>query len=131
MRSVSKSVLAECLKRALSKNNPKDHPDWGCYHHFSFIVQNDKILAWGPNMPGPARPSYSGIRKIHSEAAAYQRGRGKLTRGKPWAIVNLRLSKDGQLRISKPCHCCQSFLRAAGVGKIYFTTEAGFAQMEL
>ena len=65
---MKKKVLKECLEIAFKHTNP-NHPQYGNYMHFSFYVQDNKIVGWGTNKTGNAQtcmgyPKYS---KIHSE----------------------------------------------------------------
>ena len=38
-----------------------------------------------------------------------------------------RSHKDGSLAISRPCSGCMSLLRAAGIRRVFFTVEGGYA----
>jgi hypothetical protein len=128
---VKKRILRDCLRIALSKN--KSHPEWGNYHHFSFIVQGGKILEVGFNRSGSAVEGFGYgseyPQKIHAENDVYRKARGILDFGKPFDVINIRLNKRGEVRISKPCECCLNFLSAVGCRNVYFSTEVGFARM--
>jgi len=126
-----KRILKECLRIARSKCNPESHPEYYNYIHFSFIIQNNKIIEYGFNRPGPPLDGfgYPDFGKIHSENDAYRKARGILDSQKPFDIINIRLNKGGDLRVSKPCSCCHSFLKVVGCRNVYFSTECGFAKM--
>lgn len=130
-RQMRKRILRQCLRIAQEKNTPDSHPEWGNYHHFSFVIQNNKIIEYGFNRPG--RPldgfGYPESGKIHSENDAYRKARGILESQKPFDIINIRLSKSGDLRMSKPCSCCNSFLSVVGCRNVYFSTDSGFAKL--
>jgi tRNA(Arg) A34 adenosine deaminase TadA len=121
-------ILKECLRLASRKNKPDLHPDWGCFHHFSFIIQDQAIVGMGLNRLGDSLiHGYPRRSKIHSEVDVYRKVRGILV-PKPWDMVNIRLNKTSELRNSQPCTCCQQFIRAVGVRNVYFSTNDGFAK---
>jgi len=124
-----KKILKQCLRISHEKNQPDSHPEYGNYHHFSFIIQNNKIIEYGFNRPGQPLNGYPEFGKIHSENDAYRKARGILCSQKPFDIVNIRLSKSGILRMAKPCACCNNFLSVVGCRNIYFSTDNGFARL--
>jgi hypothetical protein len=117
-------VLQECLKLAWQNNTP-DHPQWDCYHHFSFIIQRNKIIRWGTNRAGQpnARLGYESYKKIHSEVDAYFKARVFLDNTIPFEVVNIRLTKTFKIKESAPCRCCWNFLKRLGCKRIYYTTN--------
>jgi len=125
------SILNECLNKAL-KLNPR-HPEMSCYHHFSFIVQGNKIIEWATNRGNGAKPliGYGSWQKLHSENCAYFRAKGLLDKHKSFDTVNIRLTKNGDLKLSRPCRCCVAFLRFLGCKTVWFTTELGFAKLHI
>ena len=129
--SVKKSILRQCLRISRQKNNPKLHPEFGKFHHFSFVIQNNKILEWGTNKTGDplTKFGYPEYGKMHSENSAYFKAKGILDHSKPWEMVNIRLNKRNEIRVSKPCKCCSSYLRILGCKMVWFTTEAGWAKV--
>ena len=44
---------------------------------------------------------------------------------------NIRLNKQGILRLSKPCYHCYMFLKIVGAKCVWFSTDVGFARMNL
>lgn len=128
---MKRSIFQQCLKIAQDHNTPELHPEWGCYHHFSFIIQNNQIIEWATNTRAEPQTylGYSIYSKIHSEPRAYRRAKGLLNKGQDFDIINIRLSKKNQLRLSRPCPCCFNFLKGLGVKRIWFTTEFGFARI--
>ena len=128
---MQKRLLKECLRIAVAKNNPKTHPEWGSYHHFSFIVQDNKLIEWGTNHPGtpPKYLGYDKMCKIHSEHMAFKRAKGLLKKDQSFDIINIRLNKTNEIRMSAPCKCCYSFLRNEGCRKVWFTTNLGWANL--
>jgi hypothetical protein len=129
---MKKQIFRECLRIAREKNNPGSHPEWGFSHHFTFVIQRNKIIEYGTNMAGPPPPGYGYPRefgKIHSEVAAWRRAKGIIDPGYPIDIINIRLNKSNELRMSRPCHCCNNFLRTLDCRHVYYSTEHGFSKM--
>lgn len=101
--------------------------------HWSFIVQNNKIVEWGTNRNG-VPPVYFGYSdridgaepKIHAELDAWNKAKGLLDRNVKFECINIRLNRAGSLRLSKPCTCCESFLFSIGCSKVFYSTENGF-----
>jgi hypothetical protein len=115
------------LDIAARNNNSLKHPEWGCYHHFSFIIQKNKILEWSTNRRGDALTflGYEPHQKIHSEVDAYKKAKGIMDRSLPFEVVNIRLTKTGRISTSEPCKCCFAFLRNLDCKSVHFTTDIG------
>jgi len=129
---VKRILFDIALKTALEKLN--SHPEYDCYPHFSFIVQDNKILGYGMNMKGvpPIHFGYhtrlnGGIPKLHSEFVAYKKMVGLLN-NKPFEVINIRLNRRGEIKNSGACSCCYNFLKEAGCKNIYYSTEIGWAK---
>lgn len=108
-----------------------NHPQYQNFIHFSFVVQGNKIIGYGRNnCETPAKHMGYHNRvptpKMHSEINAYRKTRGILDRAKPFYLVNVRLNKSGEVRLSKPCVCCYSLLNSLGCKQIYYSSEVGF-----
>ena len=124
---MKRKTLQECLSIACKNNTPDKHPQWDCYKHYTFILQNHKIIEWGTNRPGSpfAYLGYVPYSKIHSELDAYNKAKGIMNRGEPFEVVNIRLTKTFKIRSSCPCKCCWNFLNNLGCKRIWFTTDMG------
>lgn len=126
---MKRSLYKECLRLARSKNNPISHSEYKNYMHYSFIIQGNKIIEWGMNRPGNATP-FHGFEptrhKIHSEVDAYKKAKGLLDKSKNFSIVNLRLNRKGEPRMSAPCKCCMNFLETVGCNGIHYSTDQGW-----
>ena len=122
------SIITACLSVAKKHNTPELHPQWNNYSHFSFFVQDSKILAWGTNKIGPPLVllGYKSTSKIHSEIMAFRKAKSKLEYKKSFEIVNIRLNRNNELRMSKPCPCCMRFLKELGCSSVTFSTDEGF-----
>lgn len=130
---MKKSLIDECLRIAIAKNTPDHHPEWGHFHHFCFIIQENKILEWATNRaanPGP-HFGYRSEGKIHAEPNAYRKAKGLLKSSKPFFAVNIRLNRRSQPMLSAPCRCCYEFLKQFGCARVSFTTTAGWAEIKL
>ena len=121
------SLLKKCLEIARDNNTPIKHPQWGCYHHFSFIIQEGKIIDWGTNRKASPLTflGYLPHAKIHSETDAYFKAKGIMIKGASFEIVNIRLNKMSKIMNSEPCKCCFTFLNNMGCKKAWFTTKIG------
>lgn len=122
---MKRKLLTKCVEIAI-QHNTKDHPQWDCYKHFSFIIQDNKILTWSTNKAGSAFTflGYKPYQKIHSETVAYFKAK-KILQRIPFEVVNIRLSKSNEIKNSEPCKCCAGFLKNLGCYRIWFTTQSG------
>ena len=126
---MKKSLLIDCLR--MCKAHLPKHPEWESYKHYSVIIQSNQIIEWGTNRTAAPLIGYTNHSKFHSENAAYFRARGLLERNKSFEVVNIRFNKQGDLKLSRPCICCVSFLKFLGCSIVYFSTELGFAKLSL
>lgn len=123
---MKRRLLGDCVQDAIQSMNK--HPDRKGYLHFSYIVQNNSIIGKGYNRKSNPLPGYPSYGKLHSEPDAYAQCKGLLQKNQPWSMINVRLSKLGELKISKPCICCHSFLKRLECKEVWFTTPLGFAK---
>jgi len=122
---MKRKTLSTCLDIALKNNTPDKHPQWDYYHHYSFIIQREKVVGFGMNRRSSpltllGYPDYS---KMHSEIDAYFKVKGLLEKNKPFEVVNIRLTKTNRIVMSQPCPCCSSFLYKSGCDSVWFTTS--------
>lgn len=135
---MKKSVRLQALKRA--QDSLHRHPVYcssnkNVYLHWSFIVMNNTIQSCGVNRRG-LPPVYLGYREridgntpsIHAEFDAVRKIRSRLNA--PFSCINIRLSKGGELRLSKPCICCYNWLKLLGCKLFVFTTDVGFSYLD-
>lgn len=131
---MKKNILKECLRIAKSENNIEKHSQYQCFSHWSFIVQDSKIVGYGKNRVGDSFYSgfgYEHMAKIHSEADAYRKVKGILSKNKPFLCINIRLNRQDELRISKPCRACYKLLRFTGCDTVWYSTDLGFERLSL
>lgn len=130
---MKKSLLKQAHQIALSKLTL--HPEYHNYIHYSFVIQENKIVEWGVNS-NKVPPVHYGYQhrikgdkfgpKSHSEIEAFRKARGLLDLNKKFEMINIRLNKSKELRISKPCSCCHELLMALGCSKFYYSSDIGF-----
>lgn len=125
---MKKSLLYECVRSAKARLH--NHPQYAHYIHYSFLVQDNKILACGTNNARTPEPHFGyaariqdGRPKTHSEISAWKRGKGLLITRKSWEIVNVRLNKAGSILLSKPCCCCYDIMKNLGCNRFYFSID--------
>ena len=124
---MKRKITDECLRIALKFNTRDLHPQWGNYHHFSFVIQDNKIIDWSTNRDGTPiiAIGYSHWQKIHSEFDAWRKAKGILNKRKPFEVVNIRLTKTNRVAPSYPCNCCYQFLKNVGCKGFMFSTNLG------
>lgn len=112
-----------------------NHREFKHFLHFSFIIQENKVIEWGTNnkrVPEKHNGYHRRIQdikynpKTHSEVDAWKKARGILNKRKNFQIINVRLNRLGELRNSRPCNCCYEILKALGCNSFYFSTILGF-----
>jgi hypothetical protein len=126
---VKKSVLFDCLRMA--NQSLEDHQDQ--FKHFSFVIQENRIVALGKNrytLHTKVR-GYPSNAKIHSEVSALKRAHLNGKSGKKFSLVNIRINRFREFRRSKPCSCCEFYLRLFGCKEVWYTTYSGFERMRL
>ena len=127
---MKKSILFDCL--LLANTTLNRHEDQ--FKHFSFVIQNNRIVASGKNrytLHSPVR-GYPSNAKIHSEVCAIRRaGLNSKKNNVGFSVVNIRINRFGAFRRSKPCSCCEFYLRLFGCREVWYTTYSGFERMRL
>ena len=118
-------LIDDCLRLARKQTKFKNHPEYEYYLHWTFIIQDAKIVGFGRNRNSKAiysRFGYTEISKIHSETDAYRKLKGILDHNRHFDCLNIRLNRQGQLRIAKPCNACLKFLFFVGCKKVISVT---------
>lgn len=127
-----KQIIQDCLRVAQKQAKEQNHPEYDNYLHWSFIVQDGKVLGFGRNRPGKPyydKFGYTTLSKIHAEHDAYRKIKGLLNNSRTFDILNIRLNRQGKMRLSKPCSCCAIFLKFMGCKNVIFSTDCGFARI--
>jgi len=119
---MTKRLLDDCVR--LAKILVHKHTQH--FQHYTFVVRDNKIIEWGTNKS--AEPliflGYSPHQKIHSEFMAWRAAKG-LLHGKEFEMVNVRLGKKSEIKISKPCEVCYAWLLTLNCSHIWYTTSSG------
>lgn len=130
---MKKTILEEAKNIAISKI--ENHPEYDNYIHYTFIVKNNKLLGYGCNMRGEPPVTFGyherlngGRPKLHSEFVAYKKMKG-LLKGEAFEIINIRLNRKGEMKLSAPCNCCMNFLKETDCKNIYYSTDEGFEKL--
>lgn len=117
---MKKGILDQCLR--IAKDRLPHHPKLGWYMHYAFVVQDGRIVEWSYNISDETHI-------LHAEIAASRKARGVMTIRKPFHIINVRLSRFGELRQSAPCPRCAAFLRKLGCQSVWHTTDEGWEKV--
>jgi hypothetical protein len=127
---MKRKMLDICLQ--IAKSNLHKHAE--PYRHFSFVIVDNRVVEWGTNRRGSplTHLGYDRYTKLHSEIDAYFKARGLIGNQCSFEIVNIRLTKGGIIRNSKPCRCCFEFLKGLKCKRIWFSTDLeNFARMDV
>jgi hypothetical protein len=132
-----KSNLIRDAVRIAREKLPR-HPELNHWPHFTFVVQFNKIVEWGYNH-NEVPPIHMGYHqrldwnmpKTHSELSAWRAAKGLIDPSRGFETINIRLNKLGELKDSKPCTCCFSFLKTMGCIACNFSTDLGFARISM
>ena len=111
------------LKKALQEVEKSNH------HQFkvaAIIFKGSRILSCGVN----GIRSCSKLNKkfqewensLHAEQACIINARRDL---KGTSMLVIRVNKQGEFRMAKPCGMCAGFLSSVGIKEVYYTTSTG------
>ena len=119
-------ILRDILQYGLTHLNT--HPEFRHYIHFSFIVVDNQIVTVGKNRAVEPPPYYGYHKrvekpKIHSELDAYSKYKWKTV---GFEMVNLRLSRQGEMKLSKPCPICAEWLSQTMCTGLVYSTKEGW-----
>jgi hypothetical protein len=130
---MKKRLLRHAVDTALGKL--PHHPELNHFPHFSFVVARGRIMSWATNTKmeppkhyGYHRPWDGTYRpKFHAEVLAYRRSEVV----GPFEIINVRLNRNGDVKLSRPCVPCCRLLGSLGCRRIWFSSEVGFLSVDL
>ena len=112
--------LVDVARLMLDKPNSK-------YKHFSFIVYENIIFSIGFNNTTKTHPlahKYGHrFASTHSEINALAKFPYAIRHLRKYDMVNIRLNKKGDIRLSKPCMPCQNLLVTFAIHNIYYSTN--------
>jgi deoxycytidylate deaminase len=97
------------------------------FKHFSFILRKNNIISVGWNKPFKTHPQANkfGYRfnSIHSELDSILKFDKPVNQLRNHIMVNIRLDKQGRIRMSRPCETCQRVLSSFLVGEVWYSTN--------
>ena len=95
------------------------------HRHYTFIFRRNKLLSVGHNstLTHPLAQRF-GCLAIHAELKAIQLLDNKEILPK-CKVINVRINKRGQFRLSSPCQSCCKLLSYLGVQQVYYSTSQG------
>lgn len=104
------------------------------WRHFSFIVKRNTIYSIGYNNTNKTHPLAHkyGYRfcNLHSELSAIIKFDGKISDLARFTMINVRISKDNKVRMSRPCKICQHLLSVFNFKEVFYSTNIEtFAQL--
>ncbi|MDD4081819.1 MAG: hypothetical protein PHD05_00395 [Sphaerochaetaceae bacterium] len=113
--------ISKFLKIAIEESKKSNHRQ----RCAAVIFKRNKIISKGFNT---TQKSIKHFKKkfqrwpgtIHAEVDAIIKAKTDLKR---CSILVVRINRNGQLRLSKPCQYCQMYLDYIGIRKIYYTTN--------
>ena len=73
------------------------------------------------------RNSIDFVPKLHSEADVLRKYYNRLSKG--WSLINIRLSKSGNLALSLPCFVCLNLVKKYDVNEIWYSTNNYFLKL--
>ena len=99
------------------------------WKHCSFICRRNSIISIGRNIPFKSHPiakqfSYR-YNSIHSELNAILNFNYPIRDLYKYYIVNTRIGRNNEIKLSKPCTNCQKLLYAFHIKEIWYTTTTG------
>jgi tRNA(Arg) A34 adenosine deaminase TadA len=130
---VNKKLLRDALRIAREKLPRHPEKGIGAFLHTSFIVLEGKIVSYGFNRSHePAVHLGYGSRltdkdqppKTHAEMTAWTKARG-LIGNRRFHILNVRLNRDGAVKMSEPCPVCAQLFPILGCCGFYYTNTLG------
>lgn len=99
----------------------------------AFIVRNGKIISVATNNPFKTHTKihkYNPKKCIHAEISAIWKAPKNKLQGAIIYVFRL-LNKIDEFALSLPCNVCQIFIYNAGIKKIIYTTNNGFALIKV
>jgi deoxycytidylate deaminase len=97
------------------------------FKHFSFILRKNNIISVGWNKPFKTHPQANKygykFNAIHAELAAILKFDKPVSQLRYHTMVNVRLDKQGKIKLSRPCETCQRVLSSFVVGEVWYSTN--------
>lgn len=132
------NVEAGYIEQARKAAFFSEHPD---YKHAAVLVRGGSIINVSPNKNRYCRFGARFLRKkptkrrcphlptLHAEIGAVLGIDKSVTQGA--TIYVIRVGKDGNYKMSKPCEMCTAALEFVGIKKVIYSVDGGFEKMRL
>lgn len=105
------------------------HEPVGEQKHFSFLLRRNKVVSIGWNQKNKTHPltlKYGHLYKtIHSEVAVIRNFPHRSQHLPDFTLVNIRISREDNVTISRPCVYCRRLIADFGITDVYYTDEKG------
>jgi deoxycytidylate deaminase len=111
-----KTRFFDLAKRAARQSNSR-------YLMGAVVVKGRYVVSWGCNKSKTHPKSSNPWRTVHAELDAVIGVPDDRLRGSDLYIV--RVTRSGQVSMSRPCAYCWSLLQAAGVKRVYYSDKKG------
>lgn len=99
------------------------------YKHFTFITNGNYIASIGVNNKYKTHPIANkyGHRffSVHSEINAISKFPYNIQYLRKFSLINIRLNKKGELRLSKPCLSCAKLICELKITNVFFSNNYG------
>lgn len=107
----------------------KKNSEKGKVKHFTFLLNRNKIVSVGKNNREKTHPKAFKlgywVPSIHSELDAILKFPHPPKKLRKVSVVNIRVTRDGKIGMSKPCAKCQVLLRSFGINEAIHSTDEG------
>jgi len=119
--AIQQRLRERCLSLALSLH-PND-TSLRC-HHYAFLIRNGRIfkIGWNKRKTHPITARYNyheGIVYIHAELDVILKS--KLEDLSEYSLFSVRIMKNGEFGLARPCSGCSSVLKQVGITQIEWT----------
>ena len=115
------------------------------YHLGCIAVVKNKIISSSPNKlkTHPLQKVYDSYREfncrseprnmhsIHAEIACLNALRYQNINYKEIELYIVRVRRDGNLGMARPCVACSQYIKSLGIRKIFYSTNFGYAYEEI
>ena len=97
------------------------------FKHGAVLTDGYSVVATGFNQykTHPALREFTKWPFLHAESHALVRFGLDFCDG--LLMVSVRIRKTGDIGMSRPCDVCKALMLSAGVRRVYYTTDTGFA----
>ena len=112
----------ECIQIAKNEASKSDHM---YFRHGAVSVYRNKILTKGYNRPLFKDLIYTSLHAEMSVIQQLKRMRCSHKKKKKIDIFVIRINKNEELRLSKPCNQCQNIMKQFGVKRCFYSNDLG------